>query len=224
MKKIILVSALLLGAILVSTNPVHAEETVTSTQAKTASVELTTSETDSLLTITSASDLDFGSKAISTEDLKFTENNQPTLVVQDIRGEAVGWRVAASLGEFAQTNAAEGATAKKLKGVQLFYPKPAFSTGSTAINADQAPVGIETASETSFADATVTGVLLDASATPTSKVIINAAKGKGNGLWTATYGSGTDNKIELKIPAGNLAGKYQATLTYTLTDAPVAVS
>ncbi len=223
MKKVLLTSAIVLGSLVATASAVSAAE-VDTTDGKTSSVGLTQGDdTDGLLTITDASSLNFGSKEIGTTALNFTEDNAPTLTVQDIRGEADGWNVAVSLGDFEEVDAlgAPVASGKKLKGVRLFYPAPVLTTTATAINADKKPVGITNAADVSFTDEAVTGVMVSAEAVPSSKVLINAAKGDGNGLWTATYGeTAADAKIELQVPEGNLAGLYQADLTYTLSDAP----
>lgn len=219
MKKILLSSAVILGAVAFGANTANATSEDTK---KTGSVELTTVDPSEALKITEASSLDFGSKQITTGDLNFTEDNAPKLTVQDIRGAANGWNVQVALGEFEQTNAANGVTPLTLKGVKMFYPAPVFTTVETAINTDAAPSGIQNSTDVSFTKPAVTGVMLNSSATPSSKVLINASEGKGNGLWTATYGADTSDKIELQVPAGNSAGQYEAELTYTLVDAPAS--
>ncbi len=227
MKKVLLTSAIVLGSLVATASAVSAAEVVDTTEGKTSSVGLTQGDdADGLLNITKASSLNFGSKEIEDTALNFTEDNAPMLTVKDIRGEADGWNVAVSLGEFTEVDAQGDpvVSGKKLKGVKLFYPAPVITTTSTAINPDKAPVGITNADDVNFTDKSVTGVIVTADEVPSNKVLINAAKGFGNGVWTATYGGTHEGvvspKIELQVPDGNLAGLYQADLTYTLSDGP----
>lgn len=213
MKKSMIVSSLLLVGFIMGGHQAFAATSDTKTQSATVSLTEST-DPNSLLQITSASDLNFGAQAIGVSDMKFTDANSPSIVITDIRGEAPGWNVSVSLGEF--TDSTNNQT---LTGVQLFYPTVSMTTTSTAISVDdRRPSTIAT--DSSFSDSTIKGLLLDSQASPTSKTLINAAAKKGNGQWTATYD--TSNKVELLVPAGNLAGNYSANLTYTLADGPAS--
>lgn len=210
MKKIVVASTLLLAALIFSSNQASAE--VADTKKPKATVTLTEATT-SLLEITNSSDLDFGSQAIGVNDMNFTDTNSPIITVTDIRGNASGWNLSVSLGEF------KDSTAKRtLKGVRLFYPTVTMTTNATVSVDERTPEAL--AKDKSFSDESVNGILVDAAETPSAKTLINSVAGKGNGQWTATYD--TTNKIELNVPAGNLSGNYEAALTYTLTDGPAA--
>lgn len=215
MKKLVIASTLLMAALVVSGTQASAE--TADTKAQKAAVTLTenTDPSTSLLEITSASDLNFGSQAIGVNDMNFTDTNSPSVVITDIRGDAPGWNLTVSLGEFKDTTADSNRT---LKGARLFYPAVTMTTNATVAVADRTPAA--TATDSSFSDSAVKGVLLDSAATPSAKTLMTAAANKGNGQWTATYD--TANKVELNVPAGNLAGSYEAALTYTLTDGPAA--
>lgn len=213
MKKRVIASTLFMAALVVSSNQASAETADTKTQKATVTLTENTDPSTSLLEITSASDLNFGSQAIGVNDMNFTDENSPSLVITDIRGDAPGWNVTVSLGEFKTKD-----TNRTLKGVRLFYPAVTMTTNATVAVADRTPAA--TATDSSFSDSSIKGVLVDASATPSAKTLINAAAAKGNGQWTATYDA--SNKVELNVPAGNLAGSYEAALTYALTDGPSA--
>jgi len=49
--------------------------------------------------------------------------------------------------------------------------------------------------------------------------IMTSAVNAGLGTWDDEMNT---QNVTLKVPAGNLAGSYQATLTWTLTDAPAS--
>lgn len=213
MKKIMLSSSLLLLGFFIGGHHVLA---TTATTDKKASVSLTesTEPNASLLEITSASDLNFGSQAIGVDNMIFKDVNSPSITLTDIRGDAPGWNISVSLGEF---KTASGN--KTLKGVKLFYPYVLMTTTEGAIAvAERQPETIAT--DSSFDDESVKGVLIESLETPTAKTLMNAISGKGNGQWTANYID--KNQIELYVPTGNLAGDYTASLTYTLTDGPIS--
>lgn len=214
MKKLLLFNVLISSMMFLNDKEAFAAEIG---ESKKASVILTQDESPgaNLLSITQASNLNFGSKSITLDDLIFKTTEASTIQITDLRGSAPGWRLSVSLGEFTSTDN------KKLSGVQMFYPSANFSTVEGAVNSDiRKPVSVTNSSDISFTDPNVKGVLLSASSTPSSQVLINAANEKGNGQWTATYA--LDNSIELKVPSGNFAGAYSANLTYTLTDGPSA--
>ncbi|MGV7915735.1 WxL domain-containing protein, partial [Mycobacterium kansasii] len=49
------------------------------------------------------------------------------------------------------------------------------------------------------------------------QVIWSAPQNGGLGQWSATYAA---NTVQLVVPAGQLAGRYTATLTWQLDDTP----
>lgn len=214
MKKGFVISTLVLASLVVGGTAASAEVADTKDQKATVKLTENTDPSTSLLEITSASDLNFGSKAIGINDMNFTDDSAtaPSIVVTDIRGNAPGWNLTVSLGEFK-----DASTSRTLKGVRLFYPTVTMSTNATVAVTERTPETLAT--DASFSDSSVKGILVDAAATPSAKTLINAAAGKGNGQWTATYDTA---KAELNVPAGNLAGTYVADLTYTLNDAPTA--
>lgn len=207
MKKVMLMSVLMCGLVITTTIG-HAEEA-----SREASVNLTESdEASGLLKITEASELNFGSQEIGIEDMLFKDESGPKLVITDLHGNAPGWHVSVALGEF--EDEVQGLA---LKGVKLFYPTVSMTTNATVNVTERMPA--TTASNDSFSKE-AKGLVIDAAAESAGKVLVNAAVGKGNGQWTATYDAG--NEVELLVPSGNLAGNYVADLTYTLTDGPEA--
>lgn len=137
----------------------------------------------------------------------------PGYSVTDRRGTGAGWSLTLTLGGFVEQNVPAGNTARTLKGVQLTFPKVAPITTSE-VSDDLAPI---TASQT-----------FDAGGS--AKVLMSATKDQGMGLWEARYNSrqvaltdGTTTAkqpIQLSVPGNNYAGKYKATLTWNLADAP----
>lgn len=179
---------------------------------KEASVNLIEDPDDpSLLKISEASDLVFGSKAIGIEAIIFVETNVPKMTITDIRGEAPGWNLTVSLGEFLDVS-----NNRILKGTKLFYPDVTMTTNGTVNVAERTPETTNT--DSSFKAGNVKGLVLDSSSIASPKVLFDASVGQGNGLWSATYNDAS--QIELLVPAGNLSGEYTATLTYTLGDTP----
>lgn len=210
MKKIWFCCTLLLSTLIIG-ETVLAVDMEPKTQKATVNLIENTDPSVSLLEITKASDLNFGSKAIGITDMTLTEEQSPNLVITDIRGDAPGWSLSVSLGKFKDSS-----NSRVLKGVQLFYPAITLTTNATVDVAERTPETLST--DESFEDSFVKGLRINSSDTPSNKVLIKSVSGKGNGQWTGTYDA--THKLELNIPAGNLAGNYESSLTYTLTDGP----
>lgn len=204
--------SIVLGSFLILGSSVSLAATA-DTMTKKAELTLSESTNPNKLAITDSSDLNFGSKEIGLTDMLFTSQDAATIQVTDIRGDAPGWNLSLSLGEF--TTSGSG-TALTLKGVKLFYPAATMTTSAGAVNADnRVPTTLEP--DSAFSSSDTKGVIIESSSTPSSKVLFNATEAHGNGQWTANYTAG---QIELNVPSGNLAGDYSADLVYTLADTP----
>lgn len=222
MKKLLLTSSLVLGLITVANTTVNAEIAADGKSADiTASMSLKKdpAATD-LVSITKATAMTFGGHFITPNTLYLPVTNTPELEVTDITGEAKGWVVEAKLGDFLQTGAAADVAAK-LKGAQLFFPQATeFTTGNEdQTNGPTTAGGQNLQDEAEVPEEHKNGLVLSAGS-DTPHPLYSAEVGKGNGRWNLTYGKGTNKKIILKVPAGNVANDYSATLTYILKDAP----
>ncbi|EOL45213.1 WxL domain-containing protein [Enterococcus caccae] len=147
------------------------------------------------LTIDTVTDLDFGTFKLTSNEKILTANKEkkknPTAQVTDKRGTGAGWTLQVAISDFSSTEK------HVLKGAQLSIPKGEIKTNN--IDNSVAP---ETFS-------------LNVNKDP--QTIMLAAKDKGLGTWADSY----DKKdTQLMIPAGNFAGEYGATLTWTLSNAP----
>lgn len=141
----------------------------------------------------------------------------PGYSVTDRRGTGAGWNLTLTLGDFVEQDVAENATAHTLKGAQLSFPQVTPITSADA-SGSVAP--------------TTSSPTIDAGGS--AKVLMSAAKDQGMGLWEARYDSRelplSDEKttevkpIQLSVPGNNYAGKYKATLTWDLADAPTAAT
>lgn len=127
-------------------------------------------------------------------------------------GTASGWNVQVSNtamindlnSDTDKTNDVSGAAASIAGG--SFTYGGAILTGSTDGNA--------AVQDTSTGSNSATSVKFDTAGTPNQN-IFHADKGDGVGTWANTY-----KTASLVVPAGNAAGSYTSTLTWTLTNTP----
>ncbi|MGX7015034.1 WxL domain-containing protein [Vagococcus silagei] len=236
MKKTLLVSTAVLGGLFVASTTAYAAPGP-AVYDKQASVELVQKKDpelpyDGLLKLSNSFNLEFGKANIATTDTFLStkvldDKNKPVppkepqlLVVEDIRGEGLGWKLEVKLGEFKEfENNKPVENGKTLKGVELFYP----NTQMTSEGTGDAPE-IMTYDKDSFIKVPTArkGLIIPATNHEdgdNGAVLFNAKEGTGDGKWTADYDV-NKNPIELKIAPGNKVGKYQSVLTYTLTDTP----
>lgn len=186
------------------THPMHANgETVVDDTAK-ASFELKSPETGAL-SIVSAADLTFNAATISVDDIVTTSSADSAIVIQEISGNAPGWKLSAQLSDFT------GANKKVITGTQLFYPSVVPVTNSSASDTTSIQP-VSTVDKTALTGADKGTIV---SGGGDAVTIMTADSGKGYGRWTMTYPVG---KVQLKIPSGNLASTYTAKLTYSLSD------
>lgn len=151
--------------------------------------------------------LDFANQMISEQDSVYPATQSGTLSIADLTGSNNGWIVTVKVGEFQDTQ--DGT--KKLVGASLFYP----ATEPTTKNSDTTLTGEPTVQAPDKDDVQQNGLRIAAGGSDT--MLIKADKGTGNGLWDFLYDT---QKVQLEVPVGQLAGTYQATVTYTLADVP----
>lgn len=197
----------MVGAVLcaITLMPISVKAETTSKEA-TASFNLVApSET---LKITNATDLVFDDATISDTDAITSTTTDTSISIQELSGLAPGWTLTAQLDNFIDG-------AKTITGAQLFYASMTAETPTTGDVSGILPVSVET--DSAFTGETKGKII---SAGGDAATIVTASAGKGYGSWKMTYGGA--NKVQLKVPAGHLAGSYTAALTYTLADTPAA--
>lgn len=146
------------------------------------------------------SNIDFGSQTISGATQTYTAaapKLRTEVQVSDLRGTGAGWNLQVS---YSQDKAGfKTADGKDLKGAELNLPLGDLKT--TPDNQSGLP--------------TAAALTVNANA----QNIMTSAVNAGLGTWDDEMNT---QNVTLKVPAGNLAGSYQATLTWTLTDAPAS--
>ncbi|RAP73687.1 WxL domain-containing protein [Paenibacillus montanisoli] len=146
------------------------------------------------LTIDNITSLEFGSWQVSNTTLTVASTiSNPNTQVTDVRGTGAGWKLQVASSTFASGG-------NTLKGASIYLPAGTAQTISG--NTSTAPV--------------LNAVTLDTTA-GTAVDLMSAEAGSGMGTWADLM---DPTQIKLTIPAGNLAGNYTATLTWTLVDAP----
>lgn len=160
----------------------------------TARVGLKTEDTDKV-TLTNAPDIDFGSQKIGTGALTLNATNidddYDDITVSN-PGLGTGWIVQVTATPF------ENEGEQKLEGAELKFATgvPKAEDGN---NQSTAPTGA--------------AITLNES----TQTVFSAAANAGIGIWNNTY---SNADFTLDIPAGNAAGDYTSTLTWTLADTP----
>ncbi|WP_207120944.1 hypothetical protein IGJ55_002931 [Enterococcus sp. AZ170] len=149
------------------------------------------------LTIDNVSPLLFGEHKIDGGKAEFsTETVAPNVQVSDRRGEGQGWNLQVRMSEFADKTD----DTKILKGAELSIP--AGTVGKSEGNIALPP-------ETK--DVVIAGSI------DSAQTIFSAKEKTGLGTWTNEFDA---SQVKLMVPAGNLKGDYQATMTWSLLDAP----
>lgn len=149
------------------------------------------------LTIDNVSPLLFGEHKIDGGKAEFkTETVAPNIQVSDRRGEGQGWTLQVRMSEFADKTEAT----KILKGAEITLP--AGTVGKSEGNIALPPEA--------------TGVVI-AGSQENAQTIFSAKEKTGLGTWTNEFDA---EQVTLMVPAGNLKGDYQATMTWSLLDAP----
>ncbi|MEH7451566.1 WxL domain-containing protein [Gottfriedia acidiceleris] len=158
------------------------------------------------LTLDYVSSVDFGVNEISNKtEVYSAKSKKPFIQVSDRRGTGAGWSVTAKASKF--TNG----TADSLPGAII-----TFKNGSViSLSTSGSPVSTET-------------IALNTDGS-TASTVVSASSGNGYGTWVTRWlgpnpevndGALNDN-VTLTIPAGSATiGNHEATITWTLTDAP----
>lgn len=159
------------------------------------------------LTLDYVSSVDFGSHNISSSTQVYSsKSKKPFIQVSDFRGTGAGWTVTAKASNFSS----DGGTTASLPGAVLTFKNGAVISPDVS----DAPIPEQT-------------VTLNADGTASSKVV-SAKPGTGKFTWLTKWFGVTPNDVNslndnvtLTIPAGAASvGAHEATVTWTLTDAP----
>ncbi|WP_217265817.1 WxL domain-containing protein [Enterococcus silesiacus] len=156
------------------------------------------------LTIDAISALEFGAFELSGTTEVYSVTNQvdgiksKKVQVTDRRGTGAGWNLQVKSSEFADKTDAK----KILKGATLSFPigRMDKTEGNTSAEPKKSEVTLITGNSE-----------LDS--------FMKAEAGAGLGSWMNVMNS---SEVEIKVPAGNLAGDYSATLEWSLISVPTA--
>lgn len=143
--------------------------------------------------------LEFGTQKLSSESATYrTTSINPNVQVSDLRGTGDGWTLFVTASEFTDGK-------NTLKGATITLPEGTPKT--TNGNISEAP--------------TTYGVELVTDGTSDPVRVMKAFEDTGMGTWADEFEDNEEDKyVTLSVPAGNYAGDYEATLTWTLSDAP----
>lgn len=136
--------------------------------------------------------------------------------VTDTRGTGAGWILQIKQSELTDTTTTEGTT-NTLKGAYITLNNGKIASGTDNVAAQ----------DDSSIFPTLDTYAADASNKEVFQKIMTAEKGQGMGTFK-TYYNTDDNgdekvaadDIQLVVPSGSLAGSYQGTVTWSLSDAP----
>lgn len=191
MKKSLALAAVLGVATLLATPVVGNAAAVTDGGTTTAKVGLTEDPDNNTVKLTNAPNVDFGSDAIGAKELNLPAMTVDDPITVENPGLADGWTV-----QVAGTSFVNGSTT--LKGAKFNFTKGAI-TSEDPNNQSGDPTG------------------KDVKVSDDATTIFSADKGAGIGTWSSTYAT---SNVTLDIPAGNVAGDYTSTLTWTLVNTP----
>lgn len=149
------------------------------------------------LTIDNVTPFEFGTHDIesATQTYSITAENA-NVQVSDRRGEGQGWTLQVALSTFND----EDDTSKVLKGATLAIPQGTLKTTEGNVSEEPNNFSVSLAADGQ-----------------SSATIMQADEKKGMGTWVDAFVS---EEVQLTIPSGNFSGNYNATLNWSLIDAP----
>ncbi|MGX7149915.1 WxL domain-containing protein [Enterococcus ureasiticus] len=147
------------------------------------------------LVIDAASSFQFGKIKLGTlkKDAEVPEGKQLGIQVTDKRGTGAGWTLLASITEFENAD-----KTKTLKGSVKI---PAGKVNTSASDSSKAAVASE--------------ITLNS----TAGTVFSATKDNGMGSWSDLF-EGNGQKVELSVPSDAYVAAYEATINWSLQDAP----
>lgn len=156
-----------------------------------AEVELTQDETNKDIELTQVPGVNLGSHINKNETTTYTADTIDGAIKVTNPGNTDGWKVQVKATDFSDGS-------KTLRGAKL-----TFANGQTTADDTQNASELPTSPTVTINDQ--------------NQTIVTAAVNEGIGLFTTTH---TTDNVSLLVPAGNAAGAYQSTLTWTLSNAP----
>ncbi|MFC6202640.1 WxL domain-containing protein [Lactiplantibacillus nangangensis] len=190
MKKSLALAAVLGVATLLATPVVGNAAEITSGGTTTATVGLE-QDPSAQLALTKAPTIEFGSEKIGAGELHLKATSVDDDITVENPGLADGWQVTVAGTQFTSSSS------KTLTGAEL-----KFAEGTVAA------VGENSSEAPASSAVTVAG---------DDSTIFSASQNAGLGTWGNKHEL---SDVTLDIPAGNVAGTYTSTLTWTLTSAP----
>jgi len=174
--------------------PLAAQAADTSTKKDTtAEIILNQDETAKDITLEKAPIINLGEHDNDIETATYTAETITDLVEVKNPGNISGWHVGVSATPF-QTSDSSGT----LRGAALtFMQGDVYAVDDN--NASKAPTASEVTLNTN------------------SQTILSADENEGIGVFDMAHAT---NQVSLKVPAGNSAGAYKSTMTWTLNNAP----
>lgn len=149
---------------------------------------------------------DFADMKLSgtTQDIKLAQSGQYNIQVTDSRGTGAGWNLRIKQSELVDTQD----QSKKLVGAYIQLQNGEVKAGKDNVRPELTP--------------TIVDYTADASNKEQFATILNATKGNGLGTWKYLLNQKDSEGILLHVPSGNMAGSYQGTVTWELSDSPQA--
>ncbi|WP_088072364.1 WxL domain-containing protein [Gottfriedia luciferensis] len=158
------------------------------------------------LTLDYVSSVHFGTKEISSNNqVYFSKSKKPFIQVTDRRGTGEGWKVTAKASKFSN------GSYESLPGAVISFKNGTVASASNG----NAPTPSQS-------------ITLNADGS-TASTVVTAAPNSGLGTWLTRWlgpnpnvNDGAENEnVTLTIPGGSATvGNHEATITWTLTDAP----
>lgn len=159
------------------------------------------------LTLDYVSSVNFGEHEVSSKEESYSSTaRKPFIQVSDRRGTGAGWKVTATASAFKN----EEGTAS-LSGAELSFKNGETASTSTTATSPKAIQTVELPTDgTSIVN------------------VVSAKESEGMGTWINRWFGATPNdtaslndNVKLTIPAGSATlGDHEATITWTLSDAP----
>lgn len=187
------VGTLLAGISLMTVLPLAASAADTDKTTE-AEIELTQDPTNKDISLDEVPGVNLGSHVNQNSTETYTADSITGAIKVTNPGNTDGWNVTVATSDYINN----GDSSKTLRGAALTFDSPTV-TADDAGNISKLPTSDKV---------TVNG---------NAQSILTAEKSEGIGQFTATH---SKDNVSLLVPAGNAAGSYTATLTWTLSNAP----